>query len=73
MVKVALRGKCLNDFNIQQEVMKLIQFMKTAKEHHQPKVSGREEWIKIKAEVNKSGNRKGIKLIALELGLLKDQ
>lgn len=43
MVKVALRGKCLNDFNIQQEVMKLIQFMKTAKEHHQPKVSGREE------------------------------
>lgn len=49
--------------------MELIQSMKTAKEQHQPKVSGRERWGKIEAEINKLGNRKGMKLIALELEL----
>lgn len=58
-----------NVFIIKQEIMKLIQFMKSAKEQHQPKVSGRKERVKIKAEINKLDNRERIKLIALELEL----
>lgn len=58
-----------NVFIIKQEIMKLIQFMKSAKEQHQPKVSGRKERVKIKVEINKLDNRERIKLIALELEL----
>ena len=43
--------------------------MKTAKEQHQPKVSGSERRRKVEAELKKLGNGKGITLIALELEL----
>lgn len=52
----------LNVFIIKQEIMELIQFTKSAKEQHQPKVSGRKEWIKIKVEINMLDNRERIKL-----------
>lgn len=58
-----------NVLNIRQEVMELIQCMKTANEQQQPKVSGRERQRKEEAELRKLGNRKGITLIALELEL----
>lgn len=51
MVKAVLRGKCLNVI-IKKEIMKLTQFMKIVKEPHQPKVCGREEGIKIEAEIH---------------------
>lgn len=59
----------LNVFNIKQEIMELIQFMKSAKEQHQPKVSRRKEWIQIKAEINRLDNGGRIKLMALALEL----
>jgi hypothetical protein len=53
----------LNVFIIKREIMGLIQFTKSTKKQHQPKVSGRKGWIKIKAEINTLDNGEGIKLI----------